>query len=248
MGAVRVTAKADYAVRALLELAAAAEGPLKGERIIIPTGKVENAPRAKVVQMDEIAPGIWHWKARHPRIGIEVSSYFLPGPAILLDPLVPDHELEELEQLGPPRAILLTNRHHWRDCTKLAERFGLTVRAPRAGMHEFQPGDPVEPYDFGDSLAGGAVTVHEVGGICPDESALHIPAASALAVADGVISYGSLGFVPDNLMDDPEHTKVALRTAYARLAAELEFDNLLVAHGDPVVGGARRALQEFATA
>ena len=37
--------------------------------------------------MQEIAPGIWHWKARHPHIGMEVSSYFLPGQGMLLDPL-----------------------------------------------------------------------------------------------------------------------------------------------------------------
>ena len=183
--------------------------------------------------MQEIAPGIWHWKAPHPRIGMEVSSYFLPGPGVLLDPLVPDAELERLEELGPPREILLTNRHHWRDCQKVADRFGLTVRAPRTGMHEFADDDPVEPYDFGETLAGGAVTVHEVGSICPDEAALHIPAVSALAVADGVVSYDGLRFVPDSLMDDPED-------------AELEFDNLLVAHGDPVIGAARERLREFA--
>jgi hypothetical protein len=198
--------------------------------------------------VDEIAPGIRHWKAPHPRIGAEVSSYFLPGAAVLLDPLVPDAEMEQLEELGPPRHILLTNRHHWRDCTRLAERFGITVRAPRAGMHEFGEGDPVEPYDFGETLAGGAVTVHEVGGICPDESALHIPEVSALAVADGVVGYGGLRFVSDRLMDDPENTKAALRAAYARLSGELDFENLLVAHGDPVVGGARGALRDFASA
>ena len=197
--------------------------------------------------MHEIAPGIWHWKAPHPRIGAEVSSYFLPGAGLLLDPLVPDELLERLEELGPPRHILLTNRHHWRDCTKLAERLGITVRAPRAGMHEFGPEDPVEPYDIGETLAGGAVTVHEVGAISPDESALHIPGASALAVADGVVGYGGLRFVPDGLMDDPEATKAGLREAYARLSETLEFDNLLVAHGDPVIGGARPALKAFAT-
>jgi hypothetical protein len=198
--------------------------------------------------VQEIAPGIWHWKARHPHIGMEVSSYFLPGQGVLLDPLVPDSELERLEELGPPREIVLTNRHHWRDCGKLAERFGLRVRVPRVGLHEFGDDDPVEPYDFGDSLAGGAATVHEIGSICPDESALHIPAASALAVADGVVSYDGLRFVPDNLMDDPEDTKAGLRAAYGRLASELEFDNLLVAHGEPVVGGARDALREFSEA
>jgi hypothetical protein len=193
----------------------------------------------------EIVPGVWHWTARHPNIGIDVSSYFLPGPGVLLDPLAPDPVADRLAELGPPREALLTNRHHWRGCDPLVERFGLTVRAPRVGMHELA-GKPAEPYDFGESLAGGAVTVHEVGGICPDEAALHIPAVSALAVADGVIDYGGLMFVPDQYMDDPDDTKAALREAYARLAAELEFDNLLTAHGDPVVGGAREALRAFA--
>ena len=196
--------------------------------------------------MEEIAPGLWHWTARHPKIHIEVSSYFLPEHALLLDPLVPSEGAERLEELARPREILLTNRHHWRDCGTLIERFGCTVRAPRVGMHEFSDGRPVEPYDFGDSLVGGAVTVYEVDAICPDESALHIPSVSALAVADGVIHYGALGFVSDDLMDDPEDTKVALKEAYARLADELEFEHLLTAHGDPVVGGAREALRDFA--
>jgi glyoxylase-like metal-dependent hydrolase (beta-lactamase superfamily II) len=198
--------------------------------------------------MDEIAPGVWHWTARHPKIGMDVSSYFLVEPAVLLDPLTPPEGLERLEELGPPREILLTNRHHYRDSNRLVERFGCPVRAPRAGMHEFTNGEPVEPYDFGETLAGGAIAVHEVDGICPDESAIHIPAASALAVADGVINYDGLRFVPDAYMDDPEDTKLALREAYSRLAGELEFDHLLTAHGQPVVGGAREALREFAGA
>jgi hypothetical protein len=196
--------------------------------------------------MKEIAPGIWHWKARHPRIGVDVSSYFLPGPSVLLDPMAPDDIPDRLEELGPPREILLTNRHHYRDCQKLQERFGCAIRAPRTGMHEFDEGQPVEPYDFGQALADGQVTVHEVGAICPDEAALYIATASALAVADGVINYGGLRFVPDNLMDEPEQTKEELKAAYRGLAAELDFDNLLPAHGEPLIGGARDELRRFA--
>jgi hypothetical protein len=196
--------------------------------------------------VEEIAPGIWHWTARHPHIGVDVSSYFLPEPGVLLDPLAPDEVLDRLEELGPPREVLLTNRHHWRDCPKLIERFGVTVRASRPGMHEFSDDQPVEPFDFGDELAGGALTAYEVGGICPDESALHAPAVGALAVADGVMHYDELRFVPDNLMDEPERTKEQLRSAYRRLTDELEFDHLLTAHGEPVVGGARETLRDFA--
>jgi hypothetical protein len=183
--------------------------------------------------------------ARHPHIGMDVSSYLLGDLGVLLDPLAPPEVMDRLEELGPPREILLTNRHHWRSCGELVERFGCTVRAPRVGMHELAD-KPAEPYDFGDELVGGAVTVHEVGAICPDESALHIASLDALAVADGVINYGKLRFVPDDLMDAPEDTKRGLKDAYARLAQELDFDHLLTAHGEPVIGGAKGQLEQFA--
>ena len=54
----------------------------------------------------------------------------------------------------------------------------------------------------------------------------------------------ALGFVPDHLMDDPEQTRAGLRDAYRRLL-ELDFDVLLLAHGDPVVGEAKQALRDF---
>ena len=197
--------------------------------------------------MEEIAPGVWHWTARHPGIGIDVSSYYLAEPQVLLDPLLPPEGPERLDDLGPPQVILLTNRHHWRDCGRLIERYGCPVRAPRTGMHEFGADQPVEPYDPGELLADGAITAHEVGAICPDESALFAAGVSALAVADGVIHYDDqLTFVPDHLMDEPEDTKRALKRAYARLAGELEFDHLLTAHGAPVVGDGRERLRAFA--
>jgi hypothetical protein len=48
-------------------------------------------------------------------------------------------------------------------------------------------------------------------------------------------------------MDDPETTKHGLRAAYARLAEELAFEHLLLAHGEPFVGDGREALRAFAT-
>jgi hypothetical protein len=192
--------------------------------------------------MHELAPGIQHWTARHPKIGVEVSSYWVPDLGVLIDPLEIPSDVEDVN------TILLTNRHHGRSSLEARERFGATVHVPEAGMHDWE-GQPVEPYEPGDQFAGGAVTAYEVGSICPDESALHIPSVSALAVADGVIRYdGELGFVSDGLMDDPEDTKRGLKHAYARLSDELEFDNLLVAHGEPIAGGARERLREFATA
>jgi hypothetical protein len=197
--------------------------------------------------VEEVAPGIWHWAARHPNIGIRVHSYFLPEEGVLLDPIAPDDGLDWFAEHGPPSDVLLTNRHHYRSSADFVERFGVTVRCVRQGLHEFSDGPDVEPFDYGDELPGGAVA-YEVGAICPDETALHFPARRALAVADGAIRRedgGPLAFVPDAYMDDPERTKDGLREAYRRLTG-LDFDHLLLAHGAPFVSDGRDALAAFA--
>jgi glyoxylase-like metal-dependent hydrolase (beta-lactamase superfamily II) len=120
------------------------------------------------------------------------------------------------------------------------------VRCVRNGLHELEDRGPVEAFDFDDELPGGVV-VYEVDAICPDECALHVPARRALACADGVIRWpddGPLSFVPNEFMDDPERTKAGLRDAYRRLL-DLDFDRLLLAHGDPIVRGAKDELFAF---
>jgi hypothetical protein len=189
----------------------------------------------------EIAPGIHCWSATHPSTGMGASSYWLPALRVLIDPIAVPDEVEDVD------TIVLSNRLHRRDSFAAHERFGVSVRVPRAGMHAYDDGDPVEPYDFGDELAGGAVVAYEVDAICPDEAALHIPPAQALAVADGVHHYDAeLAFFQDDLMDEPEKTKAGLRQAYTQLCAELDFEHLLTAHGTPIVGEGRERLREFA--
>jgi glyoxylase-like metal-dependent hydrolase (beta-lactamase superfamily II) len=191
--------------------------------------------------MRELAPGIWHWTAPHPNIGIEVSSYWIPELRLLLDPLAVPDEIEDVD------CILLTCRHHVRDSLEAAERFDATVQAPRTGMHDFADDTPIQAYNFGESLVGGEVTAHEVGGLSPDETALHIPSVRALSIADGAIRYGDeLAFVPDQYMDDPETDKADLKRGFGELADQLDFDVLLLAHGTPYPSGGRDALRRFA--
>jgi hypothetical protein len=196
--------------------------------------------------VEEIVPGLWHWTARHEHIGKEVSSYYLLEARVLIDPMTPADGLEWFEEHGAPEHILLTNRHHDRHAWRLREAFGCTVHCVREGLHELEGHGPVEAFAFGDELPGGIVA-HEVDAICPDETALHLPAHRALACADGIVRWSGqddLAFVPDFLMDDPERTKAGLRDAYRGLL-ELDFDHLLLAHGDPIVGGGKDALRGF---
>jgi hypothetical protein len=203
--------------------------------------------RAKFRAVEEIVPGIWHWSAPHPRIKILVHSYYFPAERTLIDPIAPAEGLDWFAEHGPLSQILLTNRHHYRSSGAFVERFDVSVRCVREGLHEFEGGKPVQPFDFGDELPGGVVA-HRVGAICPDETALYLPAHQALAIADGAVRWeerSALGFVPDSLMDEPERTKRGLREAYMRLA-ELDFNHLLLAHGEPFVENGREVLRAFA--
>ncbi len=197
--------------------------------------------------MDEVLPGVRHWTATHPKLGILVSSYWLPGEGVLFDPLVPAEGLVAFEA-SPPRAILLSNRHHLRESGRFVGRFGCAVYCNRTGLHEFAGGEvAVEGFDVGERLPGGVVAA-KMDAICPDDTALYLPAHGAVVLADGVVRGGAageegpLGFVPDSLMDDPPETKRGLLDSCARLLGELDFDTLLLAHGGPVEGG--RALLE----
>ena len=199
--------------------------------------------------MQELAPGIFHWTTFHPRIRMRVSSYYVEPAGVVIDPMVPEEGLEVFDGHEPPRQALLTIRHHYRGCDAFAERFGLTVACASNGLHEFEGTDRrVEGFEPGDEVAPGIVAVG-TDSISPDDTTLHIAfGGGALAFGDGLVRPpgGPLGFVPDGLMDEPEKTKQGLVNAYRGLLKR-DFDHLLFAHGEPVVGGGHEALKEFVT-
>jgi glyoxylase-like metal-dependent hydrolase (beta-lactamase superfamily II) len=196
--------------------------------------------------MKEIAPGIHHWLATHPKLGIKVSSYYVPDAATLIDPMAPEEEgVEWFDGERRPERIVMTNRHHLRDAERFAEAFGIPILCHEAGLHEFEGGPDVKPYSWGDELAPG-ITALKVGAICDEETALRIDVGDGfLAIGDALVHYRELGFPPDHLLgDDAEAIKAAVRAAYRELLDE-PFDSLLPAHGKPMVGGGKEALRRF---
>lgn len=202
--------------------------------------------------MQEVLPGVYHWAEVHPKIHVKVSSWWLQDGGVLIDPLEPHEEGLEWfsSRATPPGAVLLSNRHHYRHSDRFAERYGCGVHCVCAGLHEFSDGRAVEGFDFGEELPGGA-RAYEIDAICPDDTALYLPAKRALLFADGLVrggEYGGdgpLGFVPDSLMDEPQETKRRLLAAFERALEELDFDHLLLAHGGPVIGDGRELLREL---
>jgi hypothetical protein len=201
--------------------------------------------------LQQIIADIWHWTAPYSNIGgTLVSSYWLDEPAVLIDPLTPEAVLEWLSRRPtPPTAIVLANRHHYRNCAAINERFGCQVHVPAAGMHAFTHGEPVVPYEPGDELPGGLVAV-EVGALSPDDGGLYLASARALWLADTLVRSPTdpdalIGWVPDSLMDDPEETKRGLLAAVERILSDYEFEHVLLAHGLPLIGNGRAELEQF---
>jgi hypothetical protein len=191
--------------------------------------------------MDEVIPGILHWKAKHPNIGADVSSYLLTDSGTALDPLLP--EGEDADWIGHPiERVVLTVRHHRRSAPNL----GAPVLVHSSGLHEFE-GDElnVHGYDTGDEIAPG-VRVLPFGRICPDDAVLHIATGpGVLAFGDGLINYGQLGHPPDQYIgDDPEAIKADIVDGLVPLLDE-DFDVLLFAHGEPVPSRGKQLLRDF---
>jgi hypothetical protein len=196
----------------------------------------------------EVLPRVHHWTAVHPRIRVPVDSYYLESAGIVLDPTEPREGLAWFEDRAPPTQVVLTNRHHLRHSERYAEAFGIPIRCCTAGLHEFAGGPEVDGFAFGEELAPG-VTAREVGAICPDDTAIEIstPRGGALAFADALQRPrgGGLTFVPGPLLgDDPPAIRAALRDSLRGLL-DLDFDHLLFAHGDSLVGAGKQALREF---
>jgi hypothetical protein len=195
--------------------------------------------------MEEVLPGVYQWTVVHPKIGIEVGCHYVAGSGTAIDPLLPEEGADWFEGRDPQR-VVLSNRHHLRHAEQIAERFGCPILCHEAGLHEFEGGPEVEGFAFGDRLADD-VTALPMDAICPEDTALRIDAGEgALLFADTLIHYGEIGFVPDNLIgENPEEVK---RVAVQRASALLDepFDNLLFAHGTPLIGGGKEALRAFA--
>jgi Metallo-beta-lactamase superfamily len=195
--------------------------------------------------MREILPGLFHWTTVHEDINAPVSSYYVQAAGVVIDPRIPDEGLGAFGSLGTPQQIVLTTGLHLRHSEQFAQEFGIPIRAPLQARERLGDRVDFEPYGDADEIAPGVRAI-EIDLLCPDEYALHVEVAEgALAIADGITNYGSMGFFADDLLGaHPDRVKEGLRNAY-RAQLGRDFDHLLFAHGDPIVGNGKAKLRDF---
>jgi|tagenome__1003787_1003787.scaffolds.fasta_scaffold20896887_2 hypothetical protein len=198
--------------------------------------------------MQEILPGLFHWTTFHTPIGADVSSYHLVSAAAVIDPKLPEGGIEALREHGDVEQVILSTGLHTRDAQEIAKAFDCPIRVSFEGQERIGGALETVPYGWGDEVAPGVRAV-EMSVLAPDDGVLHLDVdEGAIAFADSVTRYGgALGFFPDELLGaHPQRVKEGIKNR-CRALLQRDFDHLLFAHGDPLVGGGKAALRDFAT-
>ena len=205
-----------------------------------------------------LVPGLWRWTARHPEwhpgeFGAEVACFAAQAgeDTLLIDPLLPDdpepvHELIE-QLLGPRLSILVTNPYHVRSSEELRERYQgdteTTIWGHPAAAKRLRRPTGFRAIERDKPLPGG-VTAYSIGKPRRQETPLLLPSHQALVFGDAVAETGGrLRVWSGERVDDRVERFYRERfNPTLKPLLELDFERVLVTHGQPVLRDGRRAL------
>jgi len=208
---------------------------------------------------ERLADGLWRWTARHPEwhpgeFGSEVASFAVAtgDDLLLIDPLLAPESQPVLdlvdELLGRRLAILISIPYHvrsseeiWRryrdqtDCTIWGHAACAKRLGDRAGFREIELGVPLPT----------GVSAHAIGRPRRQETPLYFPSQRALAFGDAVAEVdGELRVWSTGKVDDRRARWYRERfNPTLEPLLELEFDRVLVTHGQPVMADGRAELR-----
>jgi hypothetical protein len=209
----------------------------------------------------KLAKDLWRWTAQHPEwhpgeFGKEVACFALRtgDDTVLIDPLLPpdpDPVLQLVdENLGARLSILITLPYHVRSSERIWQRFrkhakttihGHPACAERlddtSAFREMRP-------ESADLPAG--ITAHAIGKPRRWETPLHVPSHKALVFGDALAEVDGRLVVWSTRRPDAKlerfHRERFNPTVEPLL--ELDFDRVLVTHGEPIRKGGRAALRD----
>ncbi len=207
----------------------------------------------------KLAKGLWRWTERHPEwhpgdFGAEVACFAIEAKddTLLIDPLLPEDPqpaFELIEKiLGDRLTILITIPYHVRSAEQIWRRYRrkaeTTIRGHRAcakrlGDHSgFRELDP-------DSELPAGVTAQRIGKPRRYETPFHIPSHDALVFGDAVAEVdGALRVWSDRRVDEGVERFYRERfNPSLKPLLELDFERVLVTHGQPVLKDAKKELK-----
>jgi hypothetical protein len=208
---------------------------------------------------EELGDGLWRWTARHPEwhpgeFGREVACFCVRAgdDTILIDSLLPPEPRAVLDVvddiLGERLTILITIPYHVRSSEQIwnryRERVETTIRGHRACAKRLDDEAGFRPLEPGDSLPAG-VSAHAIGKPRRFETPLYLPSHRALAFGDAVAEVDGALRIWSGKRVDRDVTRFYRERFNPTLEPllELDFDRVLVTHGQPVLEGGRARLR-----
>jgi glyoxylase-like metal-dependent hydrolase (beta-lactamase superfamily II) len=190
--------------------------------------------------LQEIAPGLRRWTARHEEWAEDVGSLALESNdgLILIDPLDPPRGLRR------PDHVLLTVFWHNRSTRDLKAKHVWAPGSVRALRNRGV--EVTDEFSAGDELPGGLQAFQTARA---NEVVYWLPKQRAAAVGDVLLGAGAkpratndpLRLCPERWLGKARHED--LRASLAPLL-ELQVSRVLVSHGEPVLRDGRRALEK----
>jgi hypothetical protein len=195
-------------------------------------------PRTEAAAVEEIVPGIVHWRILDERIHGHVSAaHALLGEdgAVLVDPL--PLAADVLSSLGEVAAIVVTAGTHQRSAWRYRRELGARVWMPALARQIDE--EPDERYGDGDELPRGLRAVFTPGAGTTQHTLL---LGERVAFVPDLLSRQEgeeLGLVPAEYMHDPAEARRSLE----RLLA-FPFEALCLSHGAPVTDEPHAAIRQ----
>jgi hypothetical protein len=206
-----------------------------------------------------VAKDLWRWTARHPEwhpgeFGAEVASFAVRAgeDTLLIDPLLPPEPgpvLDLIEEiLGARLAMLITIPYHVRSSEEIRRRFRgdakVTIHGHPAAAKRLSSTAGFKPIDPGTALPAG-VSAHVIGKPRRHETPLLVPSQRALVFGDAVAETdGRLRVWAMERVDDRVERFYRERfNPTLNPLLDLDFERVLVTHGQPVMKDGKRALR-----
>jgi hypothetical protein len=196
------------------------------------------------MDVDELAPGLWRWRAPHPgwrpdsewEREVACVCFEAPDAVCLIDPLVPVDDEErlwrfldrEIQRAAKPVATLLTVPWHRRSADVVGARYGSELEGWELSLRSREPPSGIEPIEIAHA----------------DERIFWIPVHRTLVAGDVLLgkSGSEIAICPVSWV-----TRAAMYPdeflASLRCLLELRVEMILVSHGQAVLSAAHVALE-----